>query len=59
MAESDIGAGAIAAIRSTGLTVTVLEPHDGWMGPAQLVRVGRGSLEAGADPRSDGSALAG
>jgi gamma-glutamyltranspeptidase/glutathione hydrolase len=59
MAESDIGAGAIEAIRSTGLTVTALEPHDGWMGPAQLVKVGRDSLEAGADPRSDGSALAG
>jgi oxamate amidohydrolase len=59
VAERDVGEDTIDAIRAVGFDVDVLAPHDGWMGPAHLIKVGADQLDAGADPRSDGAALAG
>jgi gamma-glutamyltranspeptidase/glutathione hydrolase len=56
--EEDLGPETLAALERIGHDVAVVPPHDETMGHAHaiLVRDGR-QVEAGSDPRSDGSAI--
>lgn len=59
VAESRVPAGVRDALRSAGYAVEVLGPVSGSVGHANLILVGAdGLLDAGADPRADGSAAA-
>ena len=57
-AEEDLGDEVLAALESAGHRLHVTPRHDERFGHAHAIALGSdGSVEAGADPRSDGSAL--
>jgi gamma-glutamyltranspeptidase/glutathione hydrolase len=57
-AEADVSGDYLAALRSTGMPVELLERLDESVGHAQYIRVAEdGSLEAASDPRADGTGL--
>jgi len=59
VAESRVPAGVRDSLRSAGYAVEVLGPVSGSVGHANLILVGGDALlDAGADPRADGSAAA-
>lgn len=55
--EEDLGAEAIAELRRLGHDVKVVPAHDEMMGHAHAILIDDDRVQAGADPRSDGSAL--
>jgi gamma-glutamyltranspeptidase len=57
-AEHDVSPQARTSLGSVGCRLEDLERSDGSVGHAHLIRVGPRGLQAGADPRSDGSAIA-
>jgi gamma-glutamyltranspeptidase/glutathione hydrolase len=58
LAEPGVSGEVLAAIAAAGLRVERV-PDDGAAGHAHAIRIGVAGLEAGSDPRADGSALAG
>ena len=58
MAEPEVSADARTSLGSVGCRLEELERSDGGAGHAQLIRISARGLQAGADPRSDGSAIA-
>jgi gamma-glutamyltranspeptidase/glutathione hydrolase len=56
--EKDLGVEALAELERIGHDVSVVPPHDETMGHAHAILVRDDSrVEAGSDPRSDGSAI--
>jgi gamma-glutamyltranspeptidase/glutathione hydrolase len=58
IAERDVSAEARTSLGSVGCTLEDLDRSDGSVGHAHLIRISSQGLQAGADPRSDGSAMA-
>jgi gamma-glutamyltranspeptidase/glutathione hydrolase len=58
LAEASVPAACLAALRSTGMPIELLEAVDESVGHAQYVRIaGGGELEAASDPRADGTGI--
>ncbi|MFC9767390.1 gamma-glutamyltransferase family protein [Rhodococcus jostii] len=58
LVEASLEATAVEQISRTTLSITQGKELDGYVGHSMIARVtARGSLDAGADPRSDGGAL--
>lgn len=55
--EEDLGAEVIIELRRLGHNVKVVPAHDEMMGHAHAILIEGDEVQAGADPRSDGSAL--
>jgi gamma-glutamyltranspeptidase len=57
-AEGSVPGGVLASFEHAGFRVETLDDVDRAVGHAQLLRLDRGTLLAGSDPRADGGALA-
>ena len=55
--EEDLGSEVIAELRRLGNDVTVVPTHNEMMGHAHAILIDGDRIQAGADPRSDGSAV--
>ena len=58
VAEDDLPAPARADLLARGFRIELVPSHDRAVGHAQMIRIDRGTLHAGSDPRADGAALA-
>ncbi|MGZ8615102.1 MAG: gamma-glutamyltransferase, partial [Actinomycetota bacterium] len=58
LAEADVPASTIDALRASGYGIDTMPARSGSAGHAHLIRAVAGGFEAGSDPRADGGALA-
>lgn len=58
IAEADVPASALAALKAAGYRVDTVKERDGSVGHAHMIRAVAGGLDAGSDPRADGGAMA-
>jgi gamma-glutamyltranspeptidase len=59
VAEADVPAPVVEALQGAGFRVDTVPERDEGTGHAHLIRSGADGLDAGSDPRADGSAAAG
>jgi gamma-glutamyltranspeptidase/glutathione hydrolase len=59
VAEADVPAAVVAALQGAGFRVDTVPERDEGTGHAHLIRSDADGLDAGSDPRADGSAAAG
>ena len=59
VAEPDVSTTARSSLRAAGFLLDDRDGSDGSVGHAHVIRVGPRGFQAGADPRSDGGAVAG
>ena len=58
IAEADVPAATVEALKMAGYRVDTVEERDGSVGHAHMIRAVAGGLDAGSDPRADGGAMA-
>jgi gamma-glutamyltranspeptidase len=58
IAEADVPASTVEALKDAGYGVDTVEARDGSVGHAHMIRAVDGGFDAGSDPRADGGAMA-